>query len=722
MLAVVTAILVVGLGSKIRGLRRADSMAEPEAWCALGFGPSSSVVLKAARLQRRTSSWRPRWASWGNMVLAALMCVEVSLVHRTLLVGAGDDGLFDPHAVLGIETSANVTEIKAAYRKLALEYHPDKNPDPQAAPIFTAIAKAHKILTDPIAAENYAKYGNADGYQGFVGGFGLPAWMMNESALLPALALVIGLPLLALLFTRDPDAKRARAIQLTASQVYYTALFTPPPSARSAPASMTSLNPAAVAHPKLLRLVAASYATLAFEGGLSTAQRIDLLRLKAALKPGEQTGGKGGGEKKGGGGKKSSSGSSKKGGKKGSKGKGKKGGGGVAEAEEEVEADESAEVDEPLPVADDDTDLADLDSAAALPAVDEAAAAAVGVVEAREWLLEAYLLRAPVPASLQPELSCLLRHAPAVCEAFFAIALRAKRLPFTDGALPVLHLAQCLCQAVPHNAASGDRSSATSGLLTLLQLPHITPPALAKLSNLTTSGEQGGVPSTRRIGDVIALKPAQLNALLGAIGTLGVEASASQQRREVQLFCASIFPRAVLEASHTVKGEEDGSSVALGDILTVCATLRLRHRCPPGSRTAPSLPALSCHAPLYPHPKTEGWVLVLTSKGGGRVHNVCAAPPAWEKWTADEANGGGWWTGELKTRVEKAGKLELEVHAVCSAYVGADLVTKVEVDVVHRRAVLDDDDDDDDDEDGDEGEESEEFDNDVDDSDCCDSD
>ena len=54
------------------------------------------------------------------------------------------------YRILGIDEQASKTEIKRAYRRLALKYHPDKNPGNQerAAKIFTAINKAYSILID----------------------------------------------------------------------------------------------------------------------------------------------------------------------------------------------------------------------------------------------------------------------------------------------------------------------------------------------------------------------------------------------------------------------------------------------------------------------------------------------------------------------------------------------------------------------------------------------
>uniref|UniRef100_W5MC63 DnaJ homolog subfamily C member 5 n=2 Tax=Lepisosteus oculatus TaxID=7918 RepID=W5MC63_LEPOC len=63
--------------------------------------------------------------------------------------------------VLGIDKNATPDDIKKSYRKLALKYHPDKNPDnPEAAEKFKEINNAHAILNDPTKRNIYDKYGS----------------------------------------------------------------------------------------------------------------------------------------------------------------------------------------------------------------------------------------------------------------------------------------------------------------------------------------------------------------------------------------------------------------------------------------------------------------------------------------------------------------------------------------------------------------------------------
>ena len=51
------------------------------------------------------------------------------------------------HQILGVPESASIQEIKKAYRTLALKFHPDKNPDPDAADQFIRVTEAYEILT-----------------------------------------------------------------------------------------------------------------------------------------------------------------------------------------------------------------------------------------------------------------------------------------------------------------------------------------------------------------------------------------------------------------------------------------------------------------------------------------------------------------------------------------------------------------------------------------------
>lgn len=56
---------------------------------------------------------------------------------------------FDPYEILGVEYDAPVSKIKKSYRKLALEFHPDRNPNnPEVGAKFIMISKAYECLTD----------------------------------------------------------------------------------------------------------------------------------------------------------------------------------------------------------------------------------------------------------------------------------------------------------------------------------------------------------------------------------------------------------------------------------------------------------------------------------------------------------------------------------------------------------------------------------------------
>ncbi|KAF9597257.1 hypothetical protein IFM89_016398 [Coptis chinensis] len=138
-----------------------------------------SVCSRSGKYRKSIFKRISNFSTYSNLTLVLLWVIMGVLVYYIKHISR-EVQPFEPFSILGLEPGASDSEIKKAYRRLSIQYHPDKNPDPEANTYFVDfISKAYQALTDPTSRENFEKYGHPDGRQGLQMGIALPQFLLN---------------------------------------------------------------------------------------------------------------------------------------------------------------------------------------------------------------------------------------------------------------------------------------------------------------------------------------------------------------------------------------------------------------------------------------------------------------------------------------------------------------------------------------------------------------
>lgn len=148
----------------------------------LRYCKTSAMVSKVEYAKAEAKRFSPSTHWFWIVKMMLLLMIWCGIVGTGVQLGQETEiKRFDPFDILGVTPQASVPEIKRAYRKLSLVFHPDKNPDdPLAASRFIQIRNAYSALTDETAKRNWEKYGNPDGPQTTKVGIGLPKFLLEK--------------------------------------------------------------------------------------------------------------------------------------------------------------------------------------------------------------------------------------------------------------------------------------------------------------------------------------------------------------------------------------------------------------------------------------------------------------------------------------------------------------------------------------------------------------
>lgn len=132
---------------------------------------SKRAIIANSDPYKNVKSLSTKLAIVAGWLLLALLTYKVSQFDYEM-------SNFDPFDILNIPSTATKSEVKKAYHKLSIIYHPDKETGDEKT--FVKLTKAYKALTDDEARKNWEKYGNPDGPGAIDFGIALPSWIVEK--------------------------------------------------------------------------------------------------------------------------------------------------------------------------------------------------------------------------------------------------------------------------------------------------------------------------------------------------------------------------------------------------------------------------------------------------------------------------------------------------------------------------------------------------------------
>ncbi|KAF9347054.1 hypothetical protein BGX34_003441 [Mortierella sp. NVP85] len=135
-----------------------NSSSNPGSSASFSAQPSASSSSSSSSARPSVTSARPRSTTTDHKPVERDYTPEQAAAVKKIRSSGGDF-----YKVLGIEKDASDAEIKKAYRKLALQMHPDKNGAPGADEAFKIVSKAFTVLSDPQKRAIFDQHGPDDG-------------------------------------------------------------------------------------------------------------------------------------------------------------------------------------------------------------------------------------------------------------------------------------------------------------------------------------------------------------------------------------------------------------------------------------------------------------------------------------------------------------------------------------------------------------------------------